>query len=205
MTCKYCGKEIEENSRFCTWCGENVVPKEKKCSECGNVLEDNAIFCKFCGTRWQECSHIIENDHSTEIINEYPDNTSQDTPSDEPLKYNEKYKLTMMSLYEGDVSLGVAKATGDIIVYDDHLEFKSKFGNPGWAMLGLAGLLIGSGADKSLIIKYSDVVDVKRSKYGMVMPSMVISMKDGKKLTFAGTINGSTIDQAVWLIRHKIK
>ena len=29
MTCKYCGKEIEENSRFCTWCGEKVLPQEK--------------------------------------------------------------------------------------------------------------------------------------------------------------------------------
>lgn len=56
MLCKNCGKEIEENSSFCTECGQKVetdaVSKEsnKFCKRCGAQMNANSKFCTKCGS-----------------------------------------------------------------------------------------------------------------------------------------------------------
>lgn len=69
MFCKYCGKELAENVKFCSKCGGKLVtefndaktkknnvatkyaePKEKKfCKYCGHKLATTAHFCSKCG------------------------------------------------------------------------------------------------------------------------------------------------------------
>lgn len=52
MKCQYCGKEIDDNARFCPNCGrEQVKPKEHRCTRCGALLEPDAKFCPNCGQK----------------------------------------------------------------------------------------------------------------------------------------------------------
>lgn len=58
MYCNNCGKEVADNMKFCTYCGEKIewaeqptVQKEVgvKCSKCGNSVESGVRFCTYCG------------------------------------------------------------------------------------------------------------------------------------------------------------
>ena len=58
MYCNKCGKEIADNSGFCTNCGAKIesvrqptVQKKTvmKCSKCGKVVENKMKFCTYCG------------------------------------------------------------------------------------------------------------------------------------------------------------
>lgn len=56
MFCPKCGKEVEEDAKFCGYCGYEFV-KEKDtatitttlCPNCGAELEEDAIYCTKCG------------------------------------------------------------------------------------------------------------------------------------------------------------
>lgn len=49
MYCKHCGTLINENSRFCTNCGQ-VVQAKPVCKSCKGPLEAEDKFCPTCGT-----------------------------------------------------------------------------------------------------------------------------------------------------------
>lgn len=49
MKCVNCGKEINDNSNFCEFCGFKIV-KNNFCGNCGSKL-DGGNFCSGCGTR----------------------------------------------------------------------------------------------------------------------------------------------------------
>ena len=49
MKCKYCGKEIDEGSMFCGYCGKQQ-PKVKYCTKCGQEIGLDDTFCGYCGT-----------------------------------------------------------------------------------------------------------------------------------------------------------
>lgn len=50
--CPNCGKEISENSKFCSNCGAKI--ETSYCKNCGEKLEPGAKFCSNCGTRREE-------------------------------------------------------------------------------------------------------------------------------------------------------
>ena len=47
MRCQRCGRELDDDARFCPGCGLAV---EARCKACGASLESDARFCKHCGT-----------------------------------------------------------------------------------------------------------------------------------------------------------
>ncbi len=59
VCCENCGKEIQENVRFCQYCGAPVEKKEQKkfCTQCGEVVNENESFCAMCGTPILHASH----------------------------------------------------------------------------------------------------------------------------------------------------
>jgi hypothetical protein len=48
MKCKFCGKEIEESSVFCGYCGKKQ-PIVKYCIKCGREIGIEDVFCGYCG------------------------------------------------------------------------------------------------------------------------------------------------------------
>ena len=48
MKCKHCGKEIDNDSVFCKFCGAKV---NLKCKYCGEEIANDSNFCKFCGKK----------------------------------------------------------------------------------------------------------------------------------------------------------
>ena len=62
MKCIYCGKEIDDKSKFCKYCGSSVPPKNERpnsdtskgskqvCESCGAELKPGMKFCTKCGT-----------------------------------------------------------------------------------------------------------------------------------------------------------
>lgn len=62
MYCINCGAQLDEDSKFCTACGNKIeLPKEKQsgkklsnqkyCTKCGHQIPDNSRFCVECGTK----------------------------------------------------------------------------------------------------------------------------------------------------------
>jgi hypothetical protein len=56
MNCPQCKKSVEDNDKFCAFCGaalipDKTTPKEdgNKCKKCGEPIYENDKFCGFCG------------------------------------------------------------------------------------------------------------------------------------------------------------
>lgn len=61
MLCKNCGKELNDNSKFCNYCGTAIENKETtgrnemyngtihKCPNCGDILDGFEVVCSACG------------------------------------------------------------------------------------------------------------------------------------------------------------
>ncbi|MDE6338592.1 MAG: zinc ribbon domain-containing protein, partial [Muribaculaceae bacterium] len=48
MKCPSCHKDIEENRKFCPFCGVKL-PRVNYCTNCGKELDPNKKFCEKCG------------------------------------------------------------------------------------------------------------------------------------------------------------
>ncbi len=61
MYCKYCGKEIDDNSTFCKECGKNQqesqatyagnTANKRRCPSCNGALESYYTVCPYCGAK----------------------------------------------------------------------------------------------------------------------------------------------------------
>jgi len=61
MKCRNCGREIDEEAKFCEFCGKSTASEEKPvveelmyCRNCGKRIRKDASFCKFCGESFKE-------------------------------------------------------------------------------------------------------------------------------------------------------
>ena len=75
MFCKNCGNELDDDAKFCTNCGENVLNSipQKYCIHCGNILEEDAVFCTKCGNKTikaeQETSLVVNEQKDQKLHN----------------------------------------------------------------------------------------------------------------------------------------
>lgn len=58
MKCEYCGNEIDDNSKFCRYCGKEQAPI-KLCIKCGKELGLEDKWCRYCGAE-QSKSDVAE-------------------------------------------------------------------------------------------------------------------------------------------------
>lgn len=203
MFCTSCGKQISKGANFCGQCG-TPVPKEPRCPNCQAALPDDAFFCVQCGTKVADAPHTVPvNNHPTQpqqtacVQPEYENPSSVDyTPTGSQLQ-----KHSMISKYNGKPTVGIAKATGTLIVYDDHLEYTKTMGNALGNAFGLAGMAVAAKNAKKdgkvEIYLYGDIQNASVGTYAGMMPTLVLEMNDDQVFTFTGTFTKQSVTSIV--------
>lgn len=189
MRCLKCNHEISNESRFCSYCGTKVevvevqaVPENKRCKSCPGckkIFDSNHVFCDQCGRLLLE--RVIEG------------------------KELKKFKL--MSKYAGEPKVGVAKATGDLIIYDDRIHFIVKMGNAVGAVFGAVGMAVSASKSKKEnhdgdVYWMKDIEEVHESRYMGTMPMLVIRMRNQQLYSFSGLSSSAAVTNAVELINE---
>lgn len=137
-----------------------------KCPKCGSPIPAGAKKCPMCGrAKLRELT----------------------TP----------FKLGLIAWYHGEKQLGIAKATGSLTIFDDRIEYKKNLGNTAEMLIPYWNIYktIKANTDPREIFWLRDIAGVKESTYGLGVPSIVLTMKDGNVHTFVtGTASQSNKD-----------
>lgn len=226
MFCSKCGHLIGEGERFCTRCGTPVTQSQQHlCPECGAVVSEEAIYCGKCGTFVGKNSSPVSPQPNPGFsvgntgTGPQPNpgffggntgTTPQPTPGkddffDSVSHSQELKKYSMISLYEGETSFGVAKATGTLTVYADRLELAKKMGNA-LGNLSLAGMVIAKNQMKkegsqTEVYYMKDILDAKLGKYAAVFPTLILTFTNGRTITLTGTLTNQAVTDILNLIR----
>lgn len=184
MFCKKCGKELKENAKFCGACGMPVGMAEQKkqikvCRKCGFKTTDDEMYCEECGTLL-----------TTEVSKPINGGINERINGGRLLREYKGY-----SLYDGKPTVGVAKATGTLRIYNDRIVFEKVLGNAASGIFGAIGIAIGAGkAKKDPIVTYyySNITKVEIGKYGGVYNTVVLINNDGRTVTFCPFTPGSS-------------
>ena len=178
MRCSQCHNEIQEGARFCSHCGAKVsaqeyapAAKEKMvCPSCHSVFDMDCVYCDQCG-------HLLQVKRAAG---------------------KELQHMYMISKYDGEPTVGIAKATGDLIIFDDRVEFRRKLGNAAGALFGAAGMAFAAMKEPAVeVYRMEEITAVRMGKYGGVMPTLVLQLSDGRKFTFCGLADGNTVRTAI--------
>ena len=201
MKCQYCGNEMSEGAKFCAMCGRRVteaepVPARRFCPSCGQEAEPGMLFCEYCGAR------LTDKARPAPAPGPRPELKPRPSSSGRFLM-----EAGMMSYYSGEPTVGIAKATGTLKIFDDRVEFHKKMGSSAGAMFGAVGMIIAANKMKQEgdldIYRYRDVASVREGRYGGIYHTIVLVMKNGQVHSFAGTLNSGKIQEAVVQIsRH---
>lgn len=201
MKCQYCGNEMSEGAKFCSLCGKKVIeaepaPAKRFCPSCGQEGKPDMLFCEYCGARL------------TDKARQAPAPGPRPELKPRPLSSGRfLMEAGMMSYYSGEPTVGIAKATGTLKIFDDRVEFHKKMGSSAGAMFGAVGMIIAANKMKQKgdldIYRYRDVASVREGRYGGIYHTIVLVMKNGQVHSFAGTLNSGKIQEAVVQIsRH---
>ena len=201
MKCQYCGNEMSEGAKFCSLCGKKVIeaepaPARRFCPSCGQEGKPDMLFCEYCGAR------LTDKARPAPAPGPRPERKPRPLSSGRFLM-----EAGMMSYYSGEPTVGIAKATGTLKIFDDRVEFHKKMGSSAGAMFGAVGMIIAANKMKQEgdldIYRYRDVASVREGRYGGIYHTIVLVMKNGQVHSFAGTLNSGKIQEAVVQIsRH---
>lgn len=182
MNCKKCGQALAAGTKFCPNCGTRVEQQNNAfCSTCGAKLDSSAVFCLVCGVKVGQAEGRREN------------NTV--TTSGKLLA-----SLNLTSKYEGTPSIGIAKATGTLSVYDDRIEFKKQLGSSLGGSFGAAGMAIAKRKvkkDPVDIYPVSQIAQLRVGKYMSIYNTLVVLLRDGTTVSFCPAVPGSTKPQDI--------
>lgn len=198
MFCVKCGKTIPEGAHFCGYCGTPVQTKPV-CPSCGREVPPDTVYCNYCG---QLLSAPPEPEKPKEDIRRrpvpdpgpVPDITGESRvkPQGQLLR-----SMQMVSLYEGTPTVGIAKATGKLFIYDDRIEFIKQFGNSAANMMGLVGMMSAAKKAQDELFRPGDVSTLRIGKYGGVYNTLVVSTKAGRTVSFCPGMPGSRAPEEI--------
>lgn len=189
MNCTKCGQSLVEGAKFCPYCGTRVEQQQNSafCSVCGAKLEPSAKFCPACGVKVGQPAKPAEPAE--------PAVRSTAAASGRLLT-----SLKMVSMYEGTPTVGLAKATGPLTIYDDRIEFKKTLGNALGGAFGLVGMAVAKNKVKNdpiNIYPVSQIAELRVGKYSGVYNTLVVVMRDGTTVSFCPAIPGSSEPQNI--------
>lgn len=127
-------------------------------------------------------------------VNQSPKPAAQNTQTS-----NSPLQTAWVSWYNGEKSFGIAKGTGTLAVFSDRVDFHKSFGG-GFSMVNQISDLT---KNPSVSFPVNQISSVREA--GGIFPGLVIEMKDGKKSTFAGTGNRSSIQSCIRCIQDSLK
>lgn len=201
MFCENCGKQMSETAKFCSYCGKPVRAAEKAvgkmCPSCGWKGEADRVYCEECGTLLVETESPAgkKSDNVKVVLKENIKSSGFHNSAGQLLK-----TVNLMSYYEGEPTLGMAKATGTLHVYDDHVEFIKKLGNAAGAVFGAVGMALASKKVKSDPVDrydYKDIFEVRIGKYAGVYNTLVLVMNSGTVSSFVPAAPGSSLPDEI--------
>lgn len=195
MNCTKCGQPLTESAKFCPSCGTRVEQQQSSvfCSACGTKLEPSAQFCPACGVRVGSSSGSTSGGTTGGMLGGISREVV--SPSGRLLA-----SLKMVSMYEGTPTVGIAKATGPLSIYDDRIEFKKTMGNALGGAFGLIGMAVAQNKVKNdpiNIYPVSQIAELRVGKYGGVYNTLVVVMRDGTTVSFCPAIPGSSEPQNI--------
>lgn len=170
------------------------------CRYCGAKLPDDSRFCSLCGrpTGFEE-------------VNRQPEpqaQTYRQQPYEQPA-YQQQYEPPVtgellceadkVTRYNGGGAIGPVTGTGVLSVYDDRIEFFKKTGDQRGYMFGpiIGGVMNMSDPKKNQIevYEYQDIARVGTGKYAGVMATLVLQLRNGKKVSFTMGKGGAPLAQ----------
>ena len=162
------------------------------CSNCGAQLPDHAKFCNMCGTPTgvggpaPQAGARQQNFRQETWPRDFGPVYRQ--PAAPPVTGELLYQAEKVSRYNGGGAIGPVTGTGELYVYDDRLEFEKKTGDQRGYMLGpIVGAVIArNGAKKNPVdvYEFADIADVRTGKYAGMMGTLVLELRNGKKVSF---------------------
>lgn len=218
MLCNNCGNQINEGDKFCTQCG-TPVPQERLCPSCQTKLADNANFCPQCGTKVSDAPQaapVNQNPYMPPVYQPQqatfnqaaytqPTYSQPAYQNNSGAQYNpagpQPQKYYMASKYVGEPTVGIAKSSGTVAVFPDHIEYTKQFGNA-LSNLTLVTMIASARADKKANGKvefypYQDIQTAYVGKYAGLMPTLVLIMNDGQIFSFAGPFTNQSASNIV--------
>ena len=202
MICNNCGHQLIEGDKFCPRCG-TPIPQEKRCPQCQMILAEDDLFCRQCGTRYdaapQSDPQSYYPPHNQHNQNPFGGNTNQyQNNGYNPVSHSaQPTKYMLISKYIGEPTVGIAKATGTLYVYQDRLEYVKQLGNALGGAMGALGIAAAAAKMKKEessveVFYYRDVQTAYVGKYAALMPAVVLVMNDGQVFSFNGTFTNQS-------------
>lgn len=162
-------------------------------------------FCQYCGVRLIEKPVPVEPEPEPVPIPRPVPTPEPERPAEKPTGRLLK-TLKSMSMYRGEPTVGIAKATGELRIYDDHLEYLKKFGNAAAGMFGAVGMIAAASKvkkeDPVEYFWYSTLSEVHEGRYGGVFHTLVVTDHSQQTVSFAGMAGARDIQDAIALIRR---
>ncbi len=174
MYCRNCGAQLPDDSRFCDRCGTptGVEAVQQPVNQQRSYQQQG----------YQQQGYQQQNYRQQNYQQPYQQNYA---PQATGALLDEVEKV---SRYNGGGAIGPVTGTGDLFIYDDHIEFNKKTGDQRGYMFGpIVGMVTTMhGAKKKPVdvYEYSDIASVRTGKYAGVMGTLVLELKNKKKVSF---------------------
>ena len=210
MFCRFCGEQIPDNSRFCEKCGANLTAPEGSAQQPGyNQPGHSQSGYNQPGYNQPGFSQpgYPQQGYGQQGFNQPGSGTGAETQaffgSNAQAFYGYAGGAGMqrqmptgaklrdagkMTRYNGKGAVGPVTGSGTLTVYDDRLEYYKTSGDQRGFMLGpiVGNLVARSGAKKNPLDVYyfRDIAGVSSGKYAGLLSTLVVSLKDGRSVSF---------------------
>lgn len=208
MFCMNCGNQIEDDAKFCGYCGAPTEQK-KVCPSCGREMGEQMIYCSFCGTKVDASKTGSGAPKATGMTTVQQNTQNIYNPTPGTYYQSEgKLKTADVTWYKKEVKIGFSEAAGTLTVYRNRLELKKTMGsNKSYVFAGVIGMAISASKAKGeapVIFPMNQIANVREGQYGIgKQKKMVLEMKNGEEHMFIG--KEKDIQDCITLVKANIK